>query len=140
MQAPMPRAIRASLWLLVGSYVAGPLVTIMDPAALPKLPPITWQIVLMSLLSFGLALFLAVMTYRRRNWARWAHALFFVCGSLLALPAQMQERSISLAIPSLHLLVYVAEVISVALLFVRASNAWYSGKAHLSPNVSLQRS
>jgi hypothetical protein len=141
MQAPMPKTVRISLWLLVGSVVASPLITIMDPAPLPKLPTATWQIVLMTILSIGLALFLAVMTYRGRNWARWVHAFIFVFGSLLAFLflAQSQESSTSHVISSLDAIVYAAEVISVALLFVRESNAWYSGNAQVLPDISLQR-
>jgi len=135
----MPKSIRTSLWLLVGSFAAGALITILNPAPLPKLPPVTWQMLLMAILSFGLVTFIAVMTYRRRSWARWVHALFFLGGVLLLIPAQTKVPSTSYVISSMTVIVYAAQVFSVALLFVRQSNAWYSGQVQVLPNISLQR-
>jgi hypothetical protein len=93
----------------------------------------------MSMFSIGAAILLVVMTYRRRNWARWVYSLTFVFGSLLQLPAQIREFSAApAAIAALHLLVYAAAATSIALLFVRESSDWYSGKAQVLPNISLQ--
>jgi hypothetical protein len=139
MRASMPKTIRTSLRLLIGSVVAGPLVRLVDPSPLPNLPPATWRIVLMTLFSLGVTIFLVVKTYRGSNWARWVYSLMFVSGSLLQLSAQIRSFSTPNAVTPFHLIVYAAGIVSVVLLFARSSNAWYSQEVQVLPDNSLQR-
>jgi hypothetical protein len=126
MQLPMPKTVRISLWLLVSSTLAGPLFSLMDPTPLPEFPSSRWGFVALLLGFLALMLWIVVMAYRRRNWARWVHSTLYVLGSALVFSMPSEGFSASPLMSSLNFLVGAAELASIVLLFVPQSNAWYS--------------
>jgi hypothetical protein len=126
MQSPMPKTVRASLWLLIGSFLATPVVGVINPTPFPGLPDGSVPFVVVFVLFLGLMVLVAVMAYRQRNWARWVHSVMFVFGPIVSVPVQMEMFSTSPATSLLGLMLYAAQLASVALLFAPQSNAWYS--------------
>jgi hypothetical protein len=126
MQLPMPKTVRISLWLLVGSTLAGPLLSLIDPTPLPEFPSAPWAFLVFFLAFLAVIVWIAVMAYRRRNWARWVHSIFFVLGLALVFSMPAENFPASPVMSSLNFVVGVAEVVSIVLLFVPQSNAWYS--------------
>ena len=127
----MPMTVRISLCLLVAAVLATPLIGMLDSAPTPTLPegagPAVIAATLFLVAFLGLVAFVAVMAYRRRNWARWVHGALFVLGLAVYIPtmvATFESSSSSV----LSLIVTAAEVASVVLLFTRDSNAWYSSR------------
>lgn len=126
MQLPMPKTVRISLWLLVGSTLAGPLLSLIDPTPLPDFPSAPWAFLAFLLAFFALIVWIVVMAYRRKNWARWVYSIVFVLGLALEFWMPAENFPVSPVLSSLNFVVGAAELVSIVLLFVPQSNAWYS--------------
>lgn len=129
MQVPMPTTVRVSLWLLIGTFVASTAAFLFDPAPFPAQPigPAVLVGALVGLFVFFLFVYVAVMAYRRSNSARWTYAVVSVFSSLTSILVQIAKAPTLPTKISLDIFA-AAQLISVALLFMRESNAWYSDK------------
>ena len=127
----MPKSVRISLWLLVTGVIATLVTGLLDPTPTPAFPEGSGPVVILSILMFfvpslGLMIFFAVMTYRRRNWARWVHSAISLLGLVLYVPAQVAAFEVSAYLSLLNLVLAGVELASLTLLWTRESNAWYS--------------
>jgi hypothetical protein len=126
----MPNSVRVSMWLLIASAIATPLVSLLDPTPIPQLPEGAVPLAFLAFVGFfvpffGVLIFFAVMAYRRRNWARWVHSAILLISSAVYVPLQAKAFEVSASLAVLNVILTVIELASLVLLFTRESNAWY---------------
>jgi hypothetical protein len=136
MASSMPRTVRASLWLLVGSQAAILLVGVMDPRPTPALAelsgPMLVVVILLVIALLSPIVFIAYRAYHARNWARWVHAVIFSIGGVVYVPTLRAAFSVVPVVGTLNALFALIQVTSVALLFVPESNIWYRSSAQVT--------
>jgi formate-dependent nitrite reductase membrane component NrfD len=131
-----PNSVQTSLWIFVVITVIPLLVGVFDlsnptpmgDAAAAYSYGIMFLVVI-GVPYYGLLAFLALMTYRGRNWARWIHSALLVISIVVGIvgltKGASQSTSTLRGVGSL--LLHAAAAACVVLLFTRKANAWYSG-------------
>ena len=123
----MPRPVRLSLILLLGGYLLGLALSPFDPRPWPKLPDRSTFIIalLLGAALVWLILFIAMRAYQGRNWARWVQLVSQVAAMPSFVTHLGPQMGAAPLVSSLYALIFVAEVVSVALLFTPAASHWY---------------
>jgi hypothetical protein len=123
----MPRAVRASLWLLVGGFAAGLVVAPFDPRPWPKWTAVPDPIaaVVTGFALIGVLVFIALRTYQGNNWARWVQLI----GFLAAIPSFLRDAGARFGaapvVSFIYVVLFASELAGVALLFTPVANRWY---------------
>jgi hypothetical protein len=122
----MPRAVRVSLWLFIGSAIASPLVACLDPRPL-RLFPAGANLAALVVATFflGLLIFIAYSAYRRQNWARWVLAILGVAALATDIPSLARDLAVVPLVGMLETTVACCQTASLVLLFVPKANHWY---------------
>ncbi len=130
----MPRAVRTSLWLLISSFVATPLLVYFDPRPGPPIPSgsedflVAMELVIFLPITILLA-FIASRAFKGQNWARWVYAAMYAISMSVSAPLLFNDVAKDIASNPLYGLLgsvdLFAQLASVVLLFVHKSNEWY---------------
>ena len=121
----MPSAVRFSLWLYIGGFIAGVIVSAVWQQGWVVISEVPDSALILLAVVVCAWAFVVWRAYGRRNWARWV----LVVSVLVAVPGAVQrlETQFSLAplLASISTFIYSLKVASVVLLFLPASTAWY---------------
>ena len=123
----MPRAVRGSLWLLIGGYLVGLAVTPFDPRPWPKVPDtstLVTAIVLGITIVWGI-MFITMRTYQGRTWARWVQLIALLAATPSFIRDTGAQFGTAPAVSSIRAVLFVMGAVSVALLFTPTANLWY---------------
>jgi hypothetical protein len=92
----------------------------------PDEPPLPIEWTLLMVVGFGgLTVWLAQLTYRGRNWARWALLAYLLLGWWLGAGDLTQDFMYSPLAGMINLSCFAMEVVAAWLLFVGAGARWF---------------
>jgi len=133
--ASMPRSVRVSLWLFLGSVAVSFAVIPFDPGPWPPRPeiPVLIATILVGAVVFGGIASVAFRSYQGRNWARWVQLALTVAAFPAAIRDALSHLGDSPVVTTIHAAIFCTTIAAVALLFTPTSSVWYRRGSGSSP-------